>query len=248
MDKEKIIELFKGLGLSDNEAKVYFALLGNGASNVQSIARSSGVKRTTIYPILESLKNQGLVRVELPGLKQKFVAEDPAKLEALVETRARALKDTIPVLRSMFVSDESTSSVKYYQGVRAIRGIYDDLLKDLKAGDFYLAVFDPEKWDKAGLGDFLMKHVEDRAKLNIETRLLMQDSEKARWRKQFERNFNEQVKILPEGTDLGIDLVVTPKRLVMFQLSDPLVAFVIENKAAIQMQKQLIDIIWKNIS
>ena len=248
MEKEKILTLFESIGLSENEAKVYFAMLGGGPSNVQKIARSSGVKRTTIYQILESLKDQGLCRVELTGLKQKFVAEDPAKLEAVVEAKSRALKDTIPALRSLYVSDESASSVKYYQGMRAIQGIYTDLLKNIKSGDFYLAVFDAEKWDKIESGDFLMKHVEERAKLNVKTRLLMQDSEKARWRKQYEKNFNEEVKILPADSALDVDLVVTPNKLVMFQLQEPFVAFVIENKSAIRMQKQLFDIIWNSLS
>lgn len=246
MEKEKIIGIFENIGLSENEAKVYYAMLSNGPSNVQKIARASGVKRTTIYQILDHLQKEGLVRVELAGLKQKFAAEDPVKLEAVVEARSQALKDSIPSLRSLFVSDESASSVKYYQGMPAIRGIYNELLSKLKPNDYYYAVFDAEKWH--GLDDvFLMKHVEDRAKLNVGTKLLMRDSEKARWRKQFEKNFREEVKILPADTSLDVDLVVTPQKLVMFQLSEPYIAFVIENKAAINMQKQLFDVIWKSI-
>ena len=246
MEKEKIIALFESIGLSENESKVYFAMLGNGPSNVQKIARSSGVKRTTIYQILESLKNQGLARVELTGLKQKFVAEDPAKLEAVVEAKSKALKDTIPSLRSLFVSDESSSSVKYYQGLRAIRGIYDNLLDTIRPGDYYTAIFDVDKWDAIDEG-FLLKHIERRATLRVNTRLLIRDSEKARWRKQFEKNFNEEIRILPADTLLDMDVVVTPHKLVMFQLSEPLVAFVIENKSAIKMQKQMFEIIWKSI-
>ncbi len=70
MEKEKIVELLSQIGLSQNEACVYFALLSIGASPVLKIARASGVKRTTVYPVLESLKEQGLVRVESTGLKQ----------------------------------------------------------------------------------------------------------------------------------------------------------------------------------
>lgn len=245
MEKEKIIALFESIGLSENESKVYFALLGSGPSNVQKISRASGVKRTTIYQILESLKEQGLVRVELPGLKQKFVAEDPAKLEAVVEAKSRALKDSIPSLRSLFVSDASASSVKYYQGLRAIRGLYDSLLDGIHRGEYYLAIFDVDKWDSIDEA-FLAKHIERRATLGVETRLLIRDSEKARWRKQYEKNFNELVKILPKDTVFDMDLVVTPQKLIMFQLNEPYVAFVIENTSAITMQKQLFDIIWQS--
>lgn len=169
MEKDKIIALFKNIGLSENEARVYFAMLSVGPSPIMKIARAAGVKRTTVYPVIETLKNRGLARVEQPGLKQKFAAEDPSKLEAVIDAQQREFKNAIPSLRSLYFSDESATTVKYYQGLKAIKGIYDDLLAGLKPGDFYLAISNIQNWQ--GLDEtFFMKHVEDRAHLRVKTR------------------------------------------------------------------------------
>ena len=217
MEKEKIIKMFEGIGLSENEAKVYFAMLSIGPSTAQKISRSSGLKRTAIYPVVEALKNEGLARIEMEGLKQKFAAEDPKKLEAVIDERNRIFKQKVPLLSSLFVSDESASTVKCYQGLKAIKGVYDDLLRDIKSGDYYYSIADVEKWQGHD-EKFFMGHVEDRSKLDVKTRLIFHDSEKARWRKQYEKNFNELVKILPVDKKLNTDIVVTPQRVVIFQL------------------------------
>lgn len=245
-EKDKIVELLRQIGLSQNEACVYFALLSAGPSPVLKIAKASGVKRTTVYPVLESLQEQGIVRSESTGLKQKFVAEDPSKLEFVLDSRHNALKKHIPDLRSLYISDDSATSVKQYTGLRAIKGVYEDILHNFKTNDYCLVIGNVERWQSLD-ENFFMNHIEKRAELGVKTRLLFQDSEKAQWRKKFAKNFNEQVKILPPSTELDTHLMLTPQKLVIFQLNEPLVAFVIENKATMKMQKQLFEVIWDSI-
>jgi sugar-specific transcriptional regulator TrmB len=48
----KDIKLIQNMGFSDKAAKVYLAALELGESTVQTLAKKSGLKRTTIYYVL----------------------------------------------------------------------------------------------------------------------------------------------------------------------------------------------------
>ena len=109
-----------------------------------------------------------------------------------------------------------------------------------------MVISDQKKWIEAD-EKFFKNFTERRAKLNINIRLLLQESETAREFKKFEKNYNERIKILPKGTSLTTNLVVIPQKVVIHQMTPPIMAIVIENKSIIQLHKELFEIIWKSI-
>ena len=79
MADNKLIHTLESLGLSENEAKVYYAALTLGPASILNIARAAGIKRTTVYSVVEALKQRGLMVLEVKGFKQNYVAQDPAQ-------------------------------------------------------------------------------------------------------------------------------------------------------------------------
>ena len=148
----------------------------------------------------------------------------------------------------MFNLKGTESTLKYYEGLKSIRNVYDDLLKDLKPHEYCYVVSNIEQWYKVQGDEFIEKHVDDRSHLRIQTKLLFVESPVAHKRKLTERNFNEEVKFLPKDSNFNVDLVITPYKVVMFQLYEPLVAIVIENKSIIALHKEMFEIIWKSVS
>ena len=71
----------QAFGLSENEAAVYLASLTLGPSSALEIARNSSIKRATVYLVIESLQEKGLMHIEYAGLKRKFVAASPEQFE-----------------------------------------------------------------------------------------------------------------------------------------------------------------------
>ena len=94
---------------------------------------------------------------------------------------------------------------------------------------------------------YFMDFIERRGKLPIKVRMLLQNSEDARYLKQYEQNFNYKAKILPTGTNLSTNLVVIPERILIHQTIDPVIGIVIENKSAIKMHQEMFEIMWKAI-
>lgn len=243
---DKLLDSLTQFGLDENEAKVYLAALSLGATTILKIAKQTDVKRTTVYEIVNSLIQKGLMKKEIRGFKTLFVAEHPERLENTLDTKRAILMRAIPELESLYNLRGTESSIKYYEGLKAIENIYDELLADLKPHNFYYAISNIAEWQNLDEEFFIKKHVEKRAGMRIQTKLLFTDSPTAQKRLATQKNFNEEIRLLPKNSDIHVDLVVTPYKLVMFQLKQPLIALVIENRSMIEMHKSLFEILWNS--
>ncbi|MDD5050272.1 MAG: helix-turn-helix domain-containing protein [Candidatus Pacebacteria bacterium] len=243
---ESLLKTLLDFGLSDKEAKVYLTALELGSTSVLKISQLSSLKRPTVYLVVESLLKKGLMSVEVKGFKKNYKAENPDRLETIFNERKQELLKSLPYFQEIYAQDKSSSFIKYYEGLSAIKLVYSDLLAEIKTGDDYLVIGNQEEWLSLD-SKFFQKFIEKRAELKINLRLLFQDSTVAREHKKYERNFNEKIKILPKQTSLTTNLVITPRKVIIHQLKSPTLAIVIENQNVSRMNKEMFEIIWNSI-
>ena len=244
MKNDKTLDSLIQLGLEEKEAKVYLASLPLGATTILKLSKLSGIKRTTIYEIIDSLERKGLMKKEIYGLKTLYAPEYPERLKNTLEIKRSLLTGLLPELEVKYHLKSTGSYIKYYEGLNGIKNVYDDLLKDLRPHDFYYAVSNTKEWQALDNDYFMKNHVEKRVNIGATINLLFVDSETAQQRKKTERNYNENVRLLPKDANIHVDMVITPYKLVMFQLHEPLVALVVENKTMINTQKKLFELLW----
>ncbi len=87
------IDIIQNLGLSPNEAKVYLAFFGKSSFSATEIANASGVSRTIIYRVLESLMNRGLCSLVSGKIKRYRVSHPDIGFERLISEKEKKLKD-----------------------------------------------------------------------------------------------------------------------------------------------------------
>lgn len=129
------IDALSELGFSENEARVYLALLELGRGTVSLITRRAGINRTTGYDILASLVTKQLASVTGKEPKQEYSAESPARLEVLLReevsrTQARLAEtaaNLIPQLKSMQTT-VGRPNVRFYEGKEGLIQAYEDTL------------------------------------------------------------------------------------------------------------------------
>ncbi len=246
MKNVKYTELLKNIGLSEEESAIYLAGLSLGPTTILKLSKSSGLKRTTVYGIVEGLKRKGLMRIDLKGLKQTYAVESPEKLESTLEGRVADLKRELPSLMALHNLQGSESAIKYYTGLEAMKQLYLETLKEIKHGEDYLVIANQEKWYNLD-PKFSQFYIEERAKLSIKTRLLFQDSPLAREQILLNRNFNQEARILPSDTNLNVDTLLLPNKLITLELTPPYMTVVIENKGIIELHREMFELIWKSI-
>ncbi len=119
---EKMIEALRSFGLSEYEAKVLLALIAKGELTAKEVAEYSGIPRTSVYDVIKSLMNKGLV--EAYGKPMKFRALNSEELMRIfskkVEENLRYLREELPAIEKA-----KTEEIKIYRGDVAIDKIVE---------------------------------------------------------------------------------------------------------------------------
>lgn len=246
ISRNKLLNTLINAGFSEKEAQVYLTSMALGPSSVSNISKSSGIKRTTVYSVFEMLKLKGLMREEIKGWKSFYVAESPEKLESIIDQMKSEIRKNMPEFTSMYNLHSSGAFIKYYEGMEAIRGVYNELLKEIKAHEDYLVIGELKQWMSQD-PDFFMDFIKRRAKLNINIRILLQDSDIAREHKKIEKNFNENIKMMAADMKLTTNMVIVPNKVVINQLTPPYLAMIVENESIVQMNRELFEVIWRSL-
>ncbi len=236
---KKMVEI----GLKELEVRVYLAMLSLGETTVMKISHASGVKRSTVYPIIENLRNLGLVCVKNHGLKMVYVAESPARLSTIINRKQEDLLSILPALKSMYDAEGRNILIKTYEGVEAMKSVYDELLLELTHHDEYLVIGDPERWNSHAR-DYFKKYIKRRLKIDLAARLLLSYSPTAEEYKKYEKNFKEDIRLLPKKYKIDSNVIITKNKLIMHQMDNPAITIVIESRSVISLQKNLFEMLW----
>ncbi len=246
MTRQALTNVLVDIGLRESEAQVYLAALSRGPTTILALAGETALKRTTIYSIVEELQRRGLMSVEMSGFKKRFVAAEPNRIEQILVQQREKLQRVLPELDALANFTGNEQSLKYYTGLEAVKGVYESLIQDIRPHEDYLILSDLDRWLKQD-PEYFLKFIQRRAKLPINIRMLTQDSDVAREHKRVQRTLNETIQILPKGTQLTTNLVITPQRVVIHQIIPPVFAIVIENKSIIQMHREQFEMMWRTL-
>lgn len=238
-------EIIKRLGLTDNEAKVYLAGLELGQATIQELGRKSGVKRTTVYSVVEGLKEKGLLSQTKKGKKTLLVFENPDGLLDLSLRRHQALKEALPEIKSIYNISTKKPKLKFYEGREGYLAVYENILKE-KPKEL-LAV--------SSYNDFL-KHVdwsyerqwtERRINLGIRLRWLdFKTSVIEKLAKEGARALRE-IRYLPKNFHFtSIMFLYNNKMLLLSGQQKEFSAVLIEDSEFCQMFKQLFEVLWQS--
>lgn len=128
-------ELFKNIGLTEIESKIYLCLLRNSRSSVSQISIQTGLYRPTVYKNISKLTNKGLVSKIKYKKRIFYLAENPEKLHIIVNNLNNILQDNMPELSRIYNGNQKRPFISYYEGKKAIMDIYENIIERTKKGD-----------------------------------------------------------------------------------------------------------------
>ncbi len=146
MKNTKLNNLLQEIGLNKKESAVYLSAISLGPTTILKISRDSGVKRTTAYSVIESLKKKGLMFIEIGLFKTIYKAEHPNKLSLIIEEKKIKLENLTPELLSLYNLKSSGSKISYYEGFESIKILYLSLLGEVKKDDDYFVITNQKSW------------------------------------------------------------------------------------------------------
>lgn len=151
--------LFKELGINDEQAKVYLAALELGQANMNELAQKACLKRTSVYNYVEELIKMKLMASGKKRKRTVYSAIHPNMLVEIEKARLAELHRTLPELLAIYNKSKTKPTVTFYEGVEGIKEVLQDMLKEKQTvsafsdfkhmaavfGDYYFDVFPPER-------------------------------------------------------------------------------------------------------
>ncbi len=116
-------------GLDEKESVAYMALLELGEATMSELVKKSGLKRSTLYFIVEALHKKRLVGIVKKGKKTVYSAEDPKRLLEQADENRRNLEYAMPELLSVANNIVKKPKVRFFEGEEGIKEVYRDMLR-----------------------------------------------------------------------------------------------------------------------
>ncbi|MBI2020986.1 hypothetical protein HYS99_00545 [Candidatus Giovannonibacteria bacterium] len=246
----------KKIGLSENEARVYCALLELGSATAQEVAKKADVKRATTYVQLDSLMKIGLVtsfektpeRKNGAG-KTYFRAEDPSYLEKIVERekktaedREKVLREILPALEKVFLSSGERPRVRFFEGVEGLRTMQDEFLKSkskeavgFSSADDILRIFPSHP----------SEYSPRRVKSRIHSKVIYTSS-KGKILKEVDQEMMREARFVPEAKfPFTCDVVIYDNKVAISALSKKPMGVIVESEEITESFRSMFALAWE---
>ncbi len=118
---KNITDVLSSLGLTNNQARIYLALLDLGTASVKQVAKKTGFQRPNLYDVLEELKEKGLATYIQKGKASYYTAVDPEELSNMLKEKQALLESVMPMLKESYNFKKEEVSVQVYKGQEGIK-------------------------------------------------------------------------------------------------------------------------------
>jgi len=236
------------LGLTEEESKVYLALLELGNSYVSAIAKKAGVHRVSCYHTLGNLVSKGLVSTFTKNKMKFFAIESPKILVNKIEERFSKAKKLLPELLSITNSLVYKPKIQYYEGLEGIKNIFEETLGGDKEmlGYTNLATL-PDVVPKEYLRDYAARKIKE----GIKTRMLSPMSDEATaylesyYPEGFDHNLVEVFFVNPDEFMFEYEINIFGNRVSIVSLKpDELMGMIIESPVYAKTQRAIFNLAW----
>ncbi len=176
------------LGFSENETRVYLALIEVGMAGANELSRAASVNRTTTYSVLENLVARGLVTTDQEKGRTQYTAGNPSSLLRSViherdalDQKEQLTNQLVELIEPLFRSkDANVPRLRFYDGNKNVEAMLFDNLpeweKSMIANDGILWGYQDHTFVEEYM-PWLKHHWVRNKKFDLQVRLFSNESE-----------------------------------------------------------------------
>lgn len=240
----QIQDIFSTLGLVEKEASVYVTLLQLGESSVYDIAKKSGLKRPTVYVVLEELIQKGFAFRSPKRIKQLFLARSPEEILASAKERFDQVQSALPLLRALVKQDQTRVNALYFDGLEGLKHGLEYRLNEFRGKervgfDAYVPEPDP------ALLEYFNVYNNKLVELQISIRGIVPDHPSLKKIRTLDQKYNRAVKVVPFAEYSSKISLYTITDLVFIADYENLQVMVLENPEIAKTLRQIFEMVWK---
>ena len=224
----------KDVGLTENESKVYLALLELGPVNAGLITRKSGLHRRVVYDIIDRLIKKGLIGYIIRNNVRLFQASDPERILEMLKEKENNLNEILPQMKNLYSKTREKEETNFYKGKRGLKTIFED---QLNYKEIFILGASPIAYDV--LQFYFKWYDKRRAEKKIKAKIIFHKTDK-----KIKIPYSE-IRYLPEkySSPVAINIYGDKLALILWSKENPL-AVVIKNKLISEGYKQYFELMW----
>jgi sugar-specific transcriptional regulator TrmB len=242
LDEDRILDTLAALGLTSSQSLLYVSGLKLGKTTVINLAKESGLKRPTVYRLLEELITARLfIKVE-QGWKVYYEAAHPKSLYQLLGYKTQLLDTNFASINNLYTA-KNTAGFQYYEGLKEIKVLYQQILSEVEFMQDYLVLGNHDLFlslDKA----FFESFIRDRNNKNPNIKMVFPESEVAREAIKYQDRPNVQIKLMQNANIYKQNIIITPTKVIIHNLEQPTSAIVLSQENIVVSFKSLFYMIW----
>jgi HTH-type transcriptional regulator, sugar sensing transcriptional regulator len=239
------------IGLNKKQAAVYIAALELGEASMTELTKKAGLKRPTVYLLVEELELMGLLSSFKKGKRTVHTAQHPNRLLEIMRSRGQQVEEMLPDLLALYNTPKDKPKIQVFEGKRGVEMLYDEIHAALGQKQETLLFTDIKSLTK----HFPSALEEYRARLKKIKRprireLNYGDAAGIMWAKEMSRemkdNPNHSIRLLPTDHQLGnTDNIIFGSKLAIISYKKDIFVVVIESAEVAQTYRALFEAAWK---
>jgi sugar-specific transcriptional regulator TrmB len=220
-------------GLTENESKVYLALLDLGPSLAGQISRKTGMHRRTVYDTTEMLIKKGLVGYILKNNRRLFQASNPERILEIVKEKERAIESVMPLMKEKFVKTKEKEETNFYKGKEGLKTVFED---QLNSKEILIMGASPKAYEV--LQFYFNWYDKTRKEKKIKARIIAQD-------KNISKIPLAEIRYLPEKYANPVSVNIYGDKIAIILWAKNPLAIVINQKEISDAYKNYFELMWR---
>src|SRR3989344_4107171 len=236
-------EILKNIGLSVKGAQVYLASLELGEGTVQTIALRAGLRRTTVYYILEELIAFGALIETKRGKKAAYLPAEPSHLLRRAKEHLHDFESALDMFEERKHAIYPKPQVLFLYGPAGFKEVWDMIFSSgekefriITPGQNFLG-FVKEKY-------ILEEIVRTKKKLKIMSKQLISDTPYARRIVAKDQSEGRKSKFLPAGHPVLFTEIITEDFVAFISSRFDNMIFVVQNDAFAKTRHTIFEVLW----
>ncbi len=232
-------------GLTENEAKIYLALLQKVEASVFELAKATGIPRATVYITLEKMRSSTLVSSLKKNNVLYYTPENTSRLKSLLSEKQKTLEEILPELNALVDTDKEKPNTRIYVGEEGVKIVLEDILETMEAEKLHTLLAASHSEIMKYFPKYFPKWLERREALGIRSKLIL--PEKERGDHVFDPNELRETRFLPDAFPFEATVEIYGKKLALFSLkNNELYSIIIESRPAVEIFKQFFLFTWEH--
>lgn len=232
------ISSLKEAGLTENEAKIYTALLEIGPKTASTLSKRTGLHRRVIYDTTERLIQKGVIGYILENNKKVFQATNPKKIMEILKEKEKNLEKDMQDMLALFnqEKDKTKHETNFYKGIEGLKAIFEDQIAEKQ--EILILGASPLAYEML---DVYFHWFDKRRQENkIKTKIIF-----AKTDKKYHLPLAE-IKYLPEkySSNMSINIYADKVAIVLWKKEKPL-AILIKDQEIAEGYKKQFELMWK---